>query len=214
MNFETSTPVGLANHSLQMQRTNRLLVRAVLFSSLVLALQVMSACTVTREYAGDKKRQQQEMAKSKATSEERMREMHAQMEQERARLQSMEWKQRLQTATVQMQDKLRFRTGSADLNDEAREELRKLASLLIEKPGEKLRLKGYTDSRGAPTINQALARSRVEAVRSELIAQGVQADQIDVVVEGESRPIATNTTAAGRAKNRRVEVEVLGPPAG
>jgi OOP family OmpA-OmpF porin len=100
------------------------------------------------------------------------------------------------------------------LNAEAREELRQLSGLLAQQPTEKLRLKGYTDSRGSVDVNQSLAQQRVEAVRSELINQGVAAGQIEIMAAGEASPVATNTTAAGRAKNRRVEVEVMSPPSG
>ena len=136
--------------------------------------------------------------------------MQAAMEEKR----QMQWHEKLHAATSGLHEKLRFRTGSSELNDEAREELRKLSSLLMQTPNEKLRLKGYTDNRGAEDVNQTLARARVESVRNALIAQGVNPEQVEVVAEGEARPVATNATAAGRAKNRRVEVEVLTPPSG
>jgi len=207
-----------------------LLYRALLFAIAVLIMNGLSACTVTREYAGDKTRARSGPEIQRAERErmqEEMRSQQARMQQERdhermrehmameARdTQQSQWRERLQGAVIGMQEKLRFRTGSSELNDEAREELRKLAGLLVQSSGQKLRLKGYTDSRGGVDVNQALAQARVESVRRELIAQGVRSEQVEIMAPGEVSPVATNQTAAGRAKNRRVEVEVLTPPSG
>jgi outer membrane protein OmpA-like peptidoglycan-associated protein len=190
----------------------------------VFALHLISACTLTREYAGDRKRietEQTAMASRERSQEQARLEQAREHEQMREHMQAaMEekeqvlWHERLQAATSGLHEKLRFRTGSSELTEEAREELQKLSSLLMQTPSEKLRLKGYTDSRGAEEINQTLAHARVESVRSALIAQGVNPEQVELVAEGEARPVATNATAAGRAKNRRVEVEVLPPPSG
>jgi outer membrane protein OmpA-like peptidoglycan-associated protein len=214
------------NHSnrLQEARAHRILFRALGISAAVLALYTLNACTVTREYAGDGKRgeEKQERAEKMEQAREKTQEMAHEgmstqapgMAAEQARAQLAEWREKVQTATVQLGEKLRFSTGSSDLNAEAREELRQLSGLLAQQPTEKLRLKGYTDSRGSVDVNQLLAQQRVEAVRSELINQGVAADQIEIMAAGEASPVATNTTAAGRAKNRRVEVEVMSPPSG
>ena len=151
------------------------------------------------------------MEASRDQTQEKAQELAREQE---ARIQLMEWRQKMQTATVRLGEKLRFATGSSELNPEAREELRNLSSLMVQQPNEKLRLKGFTDNRGPLDVNQALAQSRVDAVRSELINQGVPSDQIEIVAAGEVSPVATNTTAAGRAKNRRVEIEMLSPPSG
>ena len=69
---------------------------------------------------------------------------------------------------------------------------------------------GHTDSVGSDAYNQRLSVRRANAVKAYLVSQGVAADRIVVEGKGESKPVATNKTAAGRAKNRRVEVEVVG----
>lgn len=69
---------------------------------------------------------------------------------------------------------------------------------------------GHTDSIGTVAYNQKLSVRRAEAVKHYLVSHGVAADRIYVSGKGKSQPIATNKTAAGRAKNRRVDVEVVG----
>jgi len=67
---------------------------------------------------------------------------------------------------------------------------------------------GYTDSVGSESYNQGLSVRRAMAVKDYLVSEGVNADIIDASGAGESNPVASNDTAAGRAENRRVEVEV------
>jgi len=73
-----------------------------------------------------------------------------------------------------------------------------------------VKITGHTDSSGKPEYNQKLSVKRAEAVRAYLVSLGVDASKLEVAGMGEDKPIADNKTAAGRAKNRRVEVEVTG----
>lgn len=69
---------------------------------------------------------------------------------------------------------------------------------------------GHTDSIGSDAYNQRLSLRRVQAVKSHLVSKGVPAERITAEGKGEKQPLATNRTPAGRAQNRRVEVEVVG----
>jgi OOP family OmpA-OmpF porin len=72
---------------------------------------------------------------------------------------------------------------------------------------------GHTDSVGSVAYNQRLSVRRAEAVKAYLVSKGIPKDRIYTEGKGKSQPIATNKTAAGRAKNRRVEIEVVGTAA-
>lgn len=69
---------------------------------------------------------------------------------------------------------------------------------------------GHTDSIGTVGYNQKLSVRRAEAVKSYLVSKGIEANRVYTEGKGKSQPIASNKTAAGRAKNRRVEIEVVG----
>nr|MCU0942628.1 OmpA family protein [Hydrogenophaga sp.] len=69
---------------------------------------------------------------------------------------------------------------------------------------------GHTDSTGASAYNQALSVRRAEAVKAYLVSKGIESNRIYTEGKGLSQPVADNATREGRAKNRRVEVEVVG----
>lgn len=69
---------------------------------------------------------------------------------------------------------------------------------------------GHTDSKGSDAYNQKLSVKRADAVKTYLTGKGIPADKVYVEGKGEKQPVADNKTEAGRAKNRRVEIEVVG----
>src|SRR5690349_9845829 len=69
---------------------------------------------------------------------------------------------------------------------------------------------GHTDSVGSDTYNQRLSVRRAEAVKSYLVSKGIERNRVYTEGKGEKQPVADNKTAEGRAKNRRVEIEVVG----
>jgi OOP family OmpA-OmpF porin len=69
---------------------------------------------------------------------------------------------------------------------------------------------GHTDSVGTDAYNQGLSARRANAVKQYLVSKGIEANRIYTEGKGESQPVADNRTAEGRAKNRRVEIEVIG----
>lgn len=106
-----------------------------------------------------------------------------------------------------------FAEGGAGLNAEAKATLDRLAANLTTKKGP-LTLRGHSDSEGDDTANRIMSRKRAEAVRDYLAEKGVDRARMTVIALGETRPIAPNAKpdgsddSAGRARNRRVEIEL------
>lgn len=69
---------------------------------------------------------------------------------------------------------------------------------------------GHTDSIGTERYNQKLSERRAAAVKAYLVSKGIPASKITTIGKGETQPVATNKTAAGRQKNRRVDIEFRG----
>jgi outer membrane protein OmpA-like peptidoglycan-associated protein len=114
---------------------------------------------------------------------------------------------------VNMSDVL-FDTGSATLRPAAREKLAKISGIVLAHPGLTLQIEGHTDSVGSDQMNQQLSERRADSVRDFLIAQGVTGSSVTAQGFGKTRPVATNDTAEGRQKNRRVELVVNGAAIG
>jgi outer membrane protein OmpA-like peptidoglycan-associated protein len=108
--------------------------------------------------------------------------------------------------TVYTLDGQAFPSGSAQLTARAIASLRQLAA---EVPaGTSLHIEGHTDSQGADDANRLLSQRRADAVRRALAAAGIAPSRLRAVGRGETDPVADNTTEAGRARNRRVEIAV------
>jgi outer membrane protein OmpA-like peptidoglycan-associated protein len=110
---------------------------------------------------------------------------------------------------VNMADVL-FDTAKYNLRMEAREKLAKLTGIVLAHPGLHLAVEGYTDSTGSDEFNMKLSDQRASTVRDYLVSQGLAADQVTSQGFGPANPVADNGTAAGRQKNRRVEIIVSG----
>jgi outer membrane protein OmpA-like peptidoglycan-associated protein len=102
-----------------------------------------------------------------------------------------------------------FETGSAILSPLARAVLGRVAAALTAHASLRVEVAGYSDNRGAAVANQRLSQTRAEAVRGYRIERGVSPEQVTALGYGENDPIDTNATAAGRARNRRVELHRL-----
>jgi len=110
---------------------------------------------------------------------------------------------------VNMGDVL-FDAGKFDLRPEAREDLAKLSGIVLNYPSLRLTIEGHSDTSGKAEVNQALSEQRANAVRDYLVTQGLQAGSLSAQGLGISSPVADNSTAEGRQKNRRVEIIVSG----
>ena len=102
-----------------------------------------------------------------------------------------------------------FETNSADLTKDSEAILNKAAEVLLANPQIRVEVQAHTDDRGRKAYNQKLSEKRAASVRDYLIAQGVDASRMTAKGYGESQPVADNSTAAGRAKNRRVELKII-----
>jgi len=111
-----------------------------------------------------------------------------------------------------------FDTGKYTLRPGAREKLAKVSGIILAYPSLKLEVEGHTDSVGTDEYNMQLSENRASAVRDYLVEQGINTSSIAARGFGESQPVATNDTAAGRQQNRRVELvvsgDVIGTPIG
>jgi outer membrane protein OmpA-like peptidoglycan-associated protein len=110
---------------------------------------------------------------------------------------------------VNMSDVL-FDTGKSSLRPLAREKLAKVAGIVSGHPGLRLEVEGHTDSVGGDAYNQQLSEQRGAAVRDYLTQEGMAAGSVTAKGFGESQPVASNDTAAGRQQNRRVELVISG----
>ena len=101
-----------------------------------------------------------------------------------------------------------FAFDRADIKPSMRPILDQLASGLAAQPNTEMRIIGHTDSVGSDPYNDRLSMERAEATRQYLVERGVSPRQIQVAGRGEHEPVADNSTDAGRAQNRRVEIFV------
>jgi putative exosortase-associated protein (TIGR04073 family) len=109
---------------------------------------------------------------------------------------------------VAFPNRLQFELGSAKLGTDAQARLGLLADVLQRYLETHIIVRGYTDNTGDESFNLRLSGERAEAVRGYLISRGVASSRILSSAYGQADPVADNTTAAGRERNRRVELEL------
>ena len=101
-----------------------------------------------------------------------------------------------------------FNSGKATFQQQTYPVLQSIVAILKEYPSSKFSIEGHTDSDGKDAANQTLSENRAAAVKNYLIENGIAADRLTSAGFGESMPIASNKTKAGKAQNRRVEVKL------
>lgn len=101
-----------------------------------------------------------------------------------------------------------FATGSDKLLAKSFPSLDNVVKILQDNPSYKVDIEGHTDTTGTAEKNHALSHARANSVKAYLISKGIDESRITTAGYGFDRPIATNKTAAGRAKNRRVEMKL------
>jgi outer membrane protein OmpA-like peptidoglycan-associated protein len=114
---------------------------------------------------------------------------------------------------VSMSDVL-FDTGKYSLKPGAREKLAKVAGILLAYPGLNIEVGGYTDNVGGDAMNQTLSENRAGSVRDYLVQEGVASNSVSATGFGNTLPVSSNDSSAGRQQNRRVELLVSGEAIG
>lgn len=110
---------------------------------------------------------------------------------------------------LNMPGDITFASDDASLQAEFRDVLKSVALVVKEFESTMLEIAGHTDSTGSDSYNRLLSESRARSVADELSQHGVQRLRMDIVGYGETSPVASNDSPAGRAQNRRVELTLL-----
>ena len=164
-----------------------------------------------------------QQAEQKAQESERLR-LQAEQAQQQLRQQLLqqfnlilETRDTARGLIVNVSDVL-FDFNKYTLRPAAREKLAKISGIILSHPGLRLEVDGYTDGIGSEAYNMKLSEQRAGGVRDYLIGQGLAQDNVTSRGFGKENPVASNDTAAGRQKNRRVEMvvsgDIIGTPIG
>jgi outer membrane protein OmpA-like peptidoglycan-associated protein len=179
--------------------------------------------------AADEQQRQAELARLQAQQAQQQAQAadQARLQADQARLQAEQAQQQLRQQLLQqfnmiletrdtarglivnMSDVL-FDFNKYTLRPAAREKLAKISGIILSHPGLRLEVDGYTDSIGSESYNQKLSEERADGVRTYLTSQGISSDIVVSKGFGKENPVASNDNAAGRQKNRRVEMVVSG----
>jgi outer membrane protein OmpA-like peptidoglycan-associated protein len=117
---------------------------------------------------------------------------------------------------VSMPQDIVFAAGGTTISGEVEPDLRVIVDHLNRYPESFVQVLGHTDSSGAAADNLALSQAQAEAVRSLLVASGISGARVVANGLGESKPLSSNLTAEGKARNRRIEIAIIPitPPPG
>jgi outer membrane protein OmpA-like peptidoglycan-associated protein len=194
--------------------------RQKLQADLAAAKEAQARAEAQRAQAEAEKAQAAAQANAQAAQEQAAREKEAaeKAEREKQELRAsllaqfnrvLETRDTVRGLVVNLGDVL-FATAKFDLRPEARERLAKLSGIVLAHPGLNLTVEGHTDNVGGDAFNQTLSEQRAQSVRQYLIDQGLDASTITAQGFGKGMPVADNSTAEGRQKNRRVEIIISG----
>jgi outer membrane protein OmpA-like peptidoglycan-associated protein len=110
--------------------------------------------------------------------------------------------------TIRLPGSVLFDFAKSDIRPDAERTLAEVAEVLAAYGDRPARIEGHTDAIASDAYNLDLSRRRAESVKAWLVGRGVAAGRLATVGHGEARPIADNATAAGRQRNRRVEIVI------
>jgi outer membrane protein OmpA-like peptidoglycan-associated protein len=147
--------------------------------------------------------------KARAEAEKRSAEAEKKLAAAMASLQEIaKVKEEARGVVITLSGAVLFATGKSTLLPIAMDKITEVAKALKDQGYKSLLVEGHTDSQGSADKNMVLSQQRADAVRSHLVSQGIPSDKIRAQGIGSSRPVADNSTADGRANNRRVEIIV------
>ena len=116
----------------------------------------------------------------------------------------------VEKAQIRILEKIYFDFGKATIQARSDSLIAEIGAVIVANPDlRRIRIEGHTDSVGSDIANLKLSQARADAVKAALVAKGVSASVLDAVGFGEMRPVASNETDDGRAKNRRVEFIIV-----
>ncbi len=122
---------------------------------------------------------------------------------------------KIESGRIAILEQVYFKLNKADIEARSFPLLDNVASILKDHPEiGTMRVEGHTDSQGDDASNLKLSQARADAVKAYLVKKGVEAGRLVAEGFGETKPLATNDTVEGRAKNRRVEFNIVGDAAG
>ena len=104
--------------------------------------------------------------------------------------------------------KIRFLSGQASIDNDSRGLMDRLVEIALRCPNASVEIGGHTDSDGDEEANMRLSERRAQAVLDYMLRAGLPADRLVAVGYGQTRPVASNDTAEGKAQNRRIEFTV------
>jgi outer membrane protein OmpA-like peptidoglycan-associated protein len=138
-----------------------------------------------------------------------MDKQEAEMRQALAEVESASIQREQDILAITFKSDFSFGFDSAIIKSGAEDEIARVAAVLIKYPQTNIRIEGYTDSKGTEEYNMDLSRRRAEAVKNSLIGRGLTSSRLQTIGFGESKPLATNDTEAGRQQNRRVRIVIV-----
>ena len=164
-----------------------------------LTQQVEAAQTRATQTEAELARAREELARRDAAARQRIEAMEAEL----AKLAAT---RRTERGLIVTLPGVFFDSGKSALKPGARNTLAKIVDQLRVSENARITIEGHTDSVGSEALNQGLSEKRAAAVRDYIVSRGLPADRITTTGLGESSPVATNDTPAGRQQNRRVEL--------
>lgn len=177
-----------------------------------LALQEQAESARAAELASQEAEQARKLAESRASEADFARReadlASQQINSLTRQLENLQLRQTESGVVVTLGDVL-FNSGETNLAEGAQASLAEVVELLQTEPSKKIRVEGHTDSSGEANANAELSQKRADSVRLALIDLGIDGDRITSKGMGQDFPIASNADAAGRARNRRVDVILL-----